>query len=163
MSEKVGTNMVVGIEYVLRLDDGEEIDRSEKGHPLEYLHGHGNIIPGLERELIGLEVGKSKQVVVNPAHGYGEYDAEEVKKLPRSDFPPDFALEEGILLEMHGDGPDTSELAPIKALDDDTVTLDFNHPLAGKTLHFSVTVLSVKPAIADELAHGHAHAARGHH
>lgn len=164
MGDTVANDMVVGLEYVLRLDSGQEIDRSEAGDPLEYLHGHANIIPGLESELGGLEVGDAKDVTVGPADAYGEYDPDIVEEYPRSNFPPDLSLVEGSMLEIRSsDDESQSAVAVVKAVSDSAVTLDYNHPLAGETLNFSVKVVSLRPATDEELEHGHAHGAHGHH
>ena len=164
MSDAVADGMVVGIDYVLRLDTGDEIDRSQEGYPLEYLHGHKNIIPGLESQLAGLKVDEAKEVVVGPADAYGEYDPDNVDAYPRGNFPPDLRLEVGGMLEIRDpQNQALSGIATITALTDEDVTLDFNHPLAGQTLHFSVKVVSLRPATEEELAHGHVHGAHGHH
>jgi FKBP-type peptidyl-prolyl cis-trans isomerase SlyD len=162
VSDTIKNGIVVGLEYVLRLDGGEEVDRSEANDPLEYLHGHKNIIPGLESQLGGLKEGDSKEVKVNPAEAYGEYDEESVGEYPRGDFPPDLTLTVGTMLEMR-DPDGATAVAIVKGVGDDAVTLDFNHPLAGETLNFSVKVVSLREATQEELSHGHAHGAHGHH
>ncbi|RMG99053.1 MAG: peptidylprolyl isomerase [Chloroflexi bacterium] len=159
MSENltVADDMVVGIDYTLRLDDGQVIDSSEGREPLEYLQGHGQIISGLERELYGMKVGDSRQVVVNPADGYGEVDPMQVQLVPLEIFPEDMTLTPGMGLQLR-DGR-TGELlqAFVVEVRDDGVVLDFNHPLAGQTLHFDVKIASLRKATDEELAHGHAH------
>lgn len=162
MSDVVGKDMVVGLDYVLRVQGGQEVDSSDADDPLEYLHGHNNIIPGLENELTGLKVGDSKDVTVSPADGYGDFDEEAVGEYPRGSFPPDLNLQVGGMLEVR-DPEGGSGLATVQEVDDDSVTLNFNHPLAGETLHFAVKVVSVREATQEELAHGHAHGAHGHH
>jgi FKBP-type peptidyl-prolyl cis-trans isomerase SlyD len=160
-TQTVTNNVVVSIEYVLTLDDGQEIDRSEVGAPLEYLHGHGQIIPGLEQELTGLSVGAEKQVVVAPEDGYGEYDDNQVQTMPRDAFPPEADLTEGELLNLQDEESGHIFQAQVVESDNDEVVLDFNHPLAGETLHFQVKIVGVRAATPEELAHGHAHGA-GH-
>lgn len=164
MSDTVGTDMVVGLEYVLKLEGGQEIDRSDEGDPLEYLHGHQNIIPGLESQLEGMKVGESKEIAVSPADAYGEHDPDEVEDHPRSVFPPELDLRVNGMLEIRDPAnPGHTQAAMITAVSDETVTLDFNHPLAGETLHFSVKIASLRAASDEEKAHGHAHGAHGHH
>lgn len=162
MSDTVAKDIVVGFEYVLKLKDGEEIDRSEDGQAMEYLHGHQNIVIGLERELAGLKVNDSKEVTVKPADGYGEYDPEGIQEHPRSMFPEDLDLEVDAMLQLQ-DPEGHTHLAYVKIISDDVVTLDMNHPLAGQTLHFSVKIVSLRAASEEELAHGHPHGPHGHH
>ena len=153
----VADNLVVGIDYVLRFDDGEEVDRSEDGTPLFYLQGHSQIIPGLEAELVGMVAGESKKVVVQPAVGYGEYDPEDKQSLPRDAFPEDMELEVGMDVFVRDAQTGEQFQVFVEEIEDDSVMLDFNHPLAGKTLHFDVKVAVVREATAEELEHGHAH------
>lgn len=163
MSDTVANNVVVGISYELKLDNGEVIDFTEDDDTLEYLHGHMNIIPGLENELVGLKVGDKKDVVVKPADGYGEHDPDGLQEYPRDEFPEDMELSPGTMLMVRDtESGDVSE-AVVKEVGDDMVKMDFNHPLAGQTLHFSVTVASLRAASDEELAHGHVHDGGHHH
>jgi FKBP-type peptidyl-prolyl cis-trans isomerase SlyD len=159
---KIEKGSVVGLEYRLHLGDGEVVDSSEPGEPLTYLHGEGQIVPGLESALEGLEAGTSKQVVVTPADGYGEHDPRGVQEVPREAFPADFAPEPGMQLTAEGPG---GEVVPfsVKEVKPQSVVIDLNHPLAGRTLHFDVTVREVRAATEDEVAHGHAHGPHGEH
>ena len=159
---KISKDCVVGLEYKLHLGDGEVVDESAPGEPLAYLHGNGQIVPGLEKELEGLTVGDSRQVVVSPANGYGEHDPRGMQQVPRSAFPEGANIEEG---ETFGaEGPDGSHVpVTIREVKGDTVTIDLNHPLAGKTLHFDVTVREVRAATQEELEHGHVHGPGGAH
>ncbi|HZZ84883.1 MAG TPA: peptidylprolyl isomerase [Anaeromyxobacteraceae bacterium] len=158
---QIGKGSVVELDYRLHLGDGKVIDQSQPGDPLSYIHGEGHIVPGLENALSGLGVGDSKQVVVAPAEGYGDHDARGVQEVPRNAFPPDFAPEVG--MEAQAQGPDGEQLNfVITDVKLETVTIDMNHPLAGKTLHFDVTVKGVRAATPDELQHGHVHGAGGH-
>lgn len=159
---KVGKDTVVGIEYALHLGDGEIIDRSEAGHPMRYLHGQGQIVPGLEKALEGKEEGTEAKVVIGPEDAYGERDEQAVRTLPREAFPPEAPISEGAEFVVVDDNHNQVPLK-ITGLKDGNVTVDFNHPLAGKTLHFNVKVLEVRAATADELQHGHAHGEDGHH
>ena len=158
---RIEKGRVVDIDYSLHLGDGEVVDRSEPGDPLTYLHGEGEIVPGLESALEGLEAGARKEVVVGPADGYGEHDPHGLQRVPRQAFPPGFQPEVG--MELSAQGPDGDEVPfVISGVEQDAVTIDLNHPLAGKTLHFDVTVREVRAATAEELEHGHAHGADGH-
>src|SRR5215217_6245256 len=143
------------MEYTLRVDN-EVIDSSIGQEPLEFLAGHGNIISGLEREMIGMKVGDSKDVIVTPADGYGEYDEEAFMDVPRAQFPQDMPVEEGLELSVRDD-EGQSRYARIDAIEGDTVTLNFNHPLAGDELHFNVKIVDLRDPTTEELEHGHVH------
>jgi FKBP-type peptidyl-prolyl cis-trans isomerase SlyD len=158
---KIGKGSVVGIDYTLHLGDGEIVDKSEHGEPLTYLHGEGQIVPGLEAALEGLEAGSKKQVVVEPAEGYGEHDDRGIQTVPRKAFPPDFEPEIGMSLTAEGPGGEAVPFS-VREVRPDEVVIDLNHPLAGKTLHFDVTVRDVRQATDEELSHGHAHGEGGH-
>lgn len=152
---------VVTIHYTLRDDANEVIDSSAGGEPLAYLHGHGNIIPGLERELTGKSVGDHLEVSVPAADGYGEYDRALVQKVPRRALKGIAHLKIGMRLQAeteHGQRPVT-----VTRIAGDMVTLDGNHPLAGRKLRFDVEITAVRAATAEELAHGHVHGDGGHH
>ena len=153
----VDRDVVVSIDYVLTLANSEEIDHSDPGEPLEYLHGRGQIISGLEKELGGLSLGDQKKVAVPPSDGYGEFDPEEFVTLPRDAFPSDMKMEVGEQISLR-DSDDESEIeAYVAEIGSDDVKLDLNHPLAGETLHFDVTVVGLRPATSQELSHGHVH------
>ena len=158
---KIENGNVVGIDYSLHLRDGRVIDSSDPGQPLTYLHGEGQIVPGLESALAGLSVGDRKQVVVAPAEGYGDHDPRGLQEVPRSAFPPGFDPKAG--MELTAEGPD-GEPVPfvIREVRPEAILIDLNHPLAGKTLHFDITVREVRAATEEEVAHGHAHGPHGH-
>lgn len=158
---QVADDLAVSIDYKLTVD-GKVIDSSEGEGPLDYLHGHENIIPGLERELTGMKIGEQKNVSVAPEDGYGEVDDGAVLEVPRSEFPDEVPLEIGIELEVTDEEGDML-YATIVKIGDDTVTLDTNHPLAGKTLEFDVTVVDLRQASSEELEHGHVHTGHVHH
>jgi len=158
---QVADDLVVTIDYTLTVD-GEVVDSSEEEGPLDYLHGHGNIIFGLEKEMTGMQVGESKTVLVEPEEGYGEVDPEAFFDLPREEFPDDVPLELGIELEITDDDGDMM-FAKIIEVGEENVRLDTNHPLAGKTLEFKVTVTGLRKATSEEIEHGHAHFGDGHH
>jgi FKBP-type peptidyl-prolyl cis-trans isomerase SlyD len=158
---KVSKGSVVGVDYSLHLGDGQVVDASSPGEPLQYLHGEGQIVPGLENALEGLSIGDRKQVVVAPAEGYGEHDPRGIQEVPKKAFPPGFDPQPG--MELTAEGPQ-GEPVPfvVREVKPDSVVIDLNHPLAGKTLHFDVTVREVRAATDEEKAHGHAHGPEGH-
>ena len=160
-SDSVQKDTVVSMEYTLRVDN-EEIDSSKGQDTLQFIVGHGNIISGLEREMIGMKVGDSKDVVIQPADGYGEFDEEAFMEVPRSAFPKDIPMEEGSELSVRDDSGQ-SRYARIDAVNGDNVTLNFNHPLAGDELHFNVKVVGLREPTREELEHGHVHEGDGHH
>lgn len=159
--DSVQTDVVVSMEYTLRVED-EVVDSSEGQDPLEFLVGHGNIISGLEREMMGMKVGDSKDVVILPTDGYGEYDEEAFMNVPRGEFPKDMSVEEGMELTVKDDAGQ-ARYARIETVDGDNVTLNFNHPLAGDELHFNVKVVGLREPTGEELEHGHVHQGGGHH
>lgn len=159
--DSVQNGVVVSMEYTFKVD-GEVIDSSEGQEPLEFLTGHGNIISGLEREMIGMKVGDSKDVVVLPADGYGEYDEEAYLDVPRGQFPKDMQVEEGMELTVRDDSGQ-GRYARIESVEGETVRLNFNHPLAGDELHFNVKVVNLREPTAEELDHGHVHQGGHHH
>ena len=154
-NDSVQNGVVVSMEYTLKID-GEVIDSSEGQDPLEFLTGHGNIISGLESEMIGMKVGDSKDVVVAPADGYGEYDDEAYLDVPKNQFPKDMQVEEGLELTVRDDSGE-ARYARIESVEGETVRLNFNHPLAGDELHFNVKVVSLREPTGEELEHGHVH------
>lgn len=157
----VAADKVVAIHYVLTGDDGSELDRSNEGEPLEYLHGHDNIVEGLEEALAGKEVGTKLTVRVPPAKGYGER-AGKPQQVPRSRFPKDVPLEKGTQFFTTGPKGEPIPVWVTKVMGP-TVTIDTNHPLAGANLNFAVEVMGVRDATPEELEHGHAHGPHGHH
>lgn len=152
---QISANTVVSIDYVLTDAAGAVLDRSTAGNPLAYLQGASNIIPGLERALEGKSVGESLQVEVAPADGYGDYDQDLVQVVSRELFEDVDAVEPGMRFQANSDSG--TLLVTVTDVSDDGVTVDGNHPLAGQTLTFDVTVAGVREATAEELAHGHVH------
>jgi FKBP-type peptidyl-prolyl cis-trans isomerase SlyD len=157
MSEevKVEPGQVVAMEYTLKVD-GQVADTSDGREALEYVHGAGNIIPGLEREMIGMAVGESKKVVVAALDAYGEEDEKAFMDVPVDQFPKDIPMKVGTELQVQNQAGQPM-YARIIQVGDTTVRLDFNHPLAGKELHFSVKVVEVRKATEEEKEHGHVH------
>ena len=161
MTDKITANKVVSLAYTLRDDDGEVIDESEKGSPLLYLHGAQNIVPGLEEQLEGVAEGESIKATVSPEKGYGPRVGT-AREVPRTFFPADAELTAGMQVLAHDDSGRQLPVF-ITGITEDTITVDPNHPLAGETLHFEVTVESLRDATEEEVAHGHPHGAGGHH
>lgn len=159
--EVVADDLVVSLAYKLTVD-GDVLDEAGDGDALEFLQGHGNIISGLETQLAGMKVGESKSVVVPPATGYGEIDNELIDEVSLSEFPKEVTPEIGMELEVKDE--DGNEMyGKVLSIEGDTATMDFNHPLAGKELHFDVKIVSLRPATGEELAHGHVHSHDHHH
>jgi len=152
---KVADGQVIMMEYTHRVD-GAIIDASSDHGPIEFIQGKGNIIPGLEKALYGLMVGYSKKVVVPAGDGYGEKDSQAYMEVPRNQFPEDIPMETGTQMELH-DEAGQPMVARIDRVGETSVRLDFNHPLAGKELHFGINIAGLRPATQQELDHGHVH------
>ncbi len=159
----IAPDHVISLEYELTDDEGTTLDSNKGGEPLSYLHGHGQIVPGLERALTGKAVGDQAKVTVPPEEGYGPRDEDRLVTVGRNRF--DFEPEAGQVLEASL--PEGGSVPfVVVSVNQENVVLDGNHPLAGKTLHFDVKVLGVRPATATELEHGHVHEdgdGHGHH
>ena len=158
---QIANNKVVSIHYKLTNDEGSILDSSEGQEPLAYLHGLGNIIPGLENALTGRAVGDKFTVTITPADGYGERDNEMVQSVPKSAFQGVDQIEPG--MQFQAQSPDGMQLVTVVDVDGDEVILDGNHPMAGITLTFDVEVTEIRDATAEELDHGHVHGPGGHH
>jgi FKBP-type peptidyl-prolyl cis-trans isomerase SlyD len=152
----VSQDVVVTLHYRLTLDDGSLVEESTADDPLTYLHGHDSVIPGLEEELGGMAIGERKMVVVEPDDAYGEYDPDEVIEVDKTDLPPDIQPAIGMMVAVP-DEEGNHDIAQVTEIETDYIKLDFNHPLAGKRLHFDVTVAELRDPTAEELAHGHVH------
>jgi len=157
---KIAGEKVVSIHYTLKNAEGSVLDSSSGSDPLAYLHGSGNIIPGLESALEGKEQGEKLSVTVEPGQGYGERDERLVQEVPRSAFKGVEELAPG--MQFQAQGPQGARLVVVTEVADESVTVDANHPLAGQTLHFEVEVAEVREATREELEHGHVHGAGGH-
>ncbi len=151
---------VVSMHYTLTDDQGTVLDSSNGGDPLSYLHGHGNIVRGLEQALEGMEQGHKSKVTVEATDGYGERREEMVVAAPREQFDPSMDLKPG--LQVMAQGPNGPVVFTVQEVGDAEVTLDGNHPLAGQRLHFEVEVTDVRAATEEELTHGHVHGPGGH-
>lgn len=154
-TERVATGKVVTFHYTLTSASGEVIDQSD-GEPMPYLHGAGNIVPGLEREMEGKAPGAKFRSIIEPVDGYGEHDPDGEVQVPRSAFPEDAPLEAGV--QFVAEQPD-GDVVPlwITAVEDDAITVDKNHPLAGEQLTFDIEIVAIRDATADEKTHGHVH------
>lgn len=161
MSTTIAKDQVVTFHYTLKDQQGQVIDQSVGGDPLAYLHGHGNIIPGLESQLLDKKVGDRLQVHVTPENGYGVHDPEKRFLIPRNALPK-VELQPGMMLELEAEDGETLR-ATIVALDAKHVEVDANHSLAGVDLFFDVEIVAIRPASAEEIAHGHVHGEGGHH
>ena len=158
---KIADDCVVSIHYKLTDDKGEEIDSSAGQDPLSYLHGAGNIIQGLEDALTDHVVGDHLEVKLQPAEGYGEFDAELIQSVPRSSFVGIEELAPGMQFQTEDEEGETM-LVTVQEVSEEEVTVNGNHPLAGVVLNFDVTVTDIRAATEEELDHGHAHGAGGH-
>ena len=150
MSENlvVAKDMVVGLAYTLYVENAVE-DSAPAADPLEYLHGHGNLISGLEKELEGKSAGDSFSVTIQPEEAYGTYNKELVVNVPKDQFDTDVEIEVGMQFQANTAGG--GQIVTVTAVTDKEVTVDANHPLAGQTLYFDVTVASVREATPEEL------------
>ena len=158
----IANDSVVSIHYTLRGEDKQILDSSEGQEPLTYLHGHGQIIPGLEKALLGKNAGEKLNVEVSPEEGYGEYDDRMKMEVPIDQFPKEAPLEVGSMFELVNDKEETLTVR-VTAVNGDIVSLDANHPLAGKKLFFEVEISTIRKATPSELEHRHAHGGDGHH
>ncbi len=159
---QIQKDKVVSIDYTLTNDEGQVLDSSEGREPLAYLHGSGNIIPGLEKALEGRSEGDELEVKVSPEEGYGVRDESKLTQVPREMFAD--AGEVQIGAQYYAQGPNGEVVTvTVVGADEENVSIDANHPLAGQNLNFAVTVREVRDATEEELSHGHAHGAGGHH
>ncbi|MBF7686905.1 FKBP-type peptidyl-prolyl cis-trans isomerase [Acinetobacter rathckeae] len=156
----IANNQVVSFNYTLTNAEGETLDKSQ-GEPLVYLHGAGNIIPGLEKALEGKTVGDKFVITIPAAEAYGEYNPELVQEVPAQMFQGVENIEAGMQFQAQTD--DGVQIVTVKSVEGETVVVDANFPLAGQDLTFDVEVTDVREASQEELDHGHVHGAGGHH
>ncbi len=148
---RVSKNKVVSIYYTANDDDGNIVDTNVGYEPLQYLHGHNNILAALEVALKGMQTGDQKKLVLNPEEAYGIYNASLVIKIDKKIFAKEAVqIETGQVVEF-----DDGKNLMIRSIGGDEVTLDGNHPFAGKTLHFSVKIVSIREATAEEIHQQH--------
>lgn len=152
---------VVTMTYVLTSDGGETLDQADQTGPFTYLHGYGQIVPGLEDAIEGLKPGAKKKVTVKPEEGYGINNPELKKVVTKDMFPKSENLEAGMQFVVNM-GDDQDVIFTVLDINGDKVSIDGNHPLAGETLHFDIEIVDVRTATKEEIAHGHAHGAHGH-
>jgi FKBP-type peptidyl-prolyl cis-trans isomerase SlyD len=151
----VDDDLVISMEYELTVG-GKIIDSSKETGPIDFLQGRGNIIPGLESELYNMALDESKEVIVQAKDGYGDVDQSKIVDVSKEEFPPTISLQPGLELQMK-DQEGNILHARVISIGEETVKLDFNHPLAGQTLHFNVTIVGLRNPTNEELKHGHAH------
>lgn len=156
----VADDKVVSLDYTLTVDD-QVVDTSEGREPIEFIQGQGQIIAGLEEEIYGMSVGDEKEVTVEAAKGYGEVDPDAKVEINRDDFPEEIPMQPGVEVTLRNQEGRTFQ-AWIQEVGEKSVRLDYNHPLAGKDLDFSVKVVKLRDATDEELSHGHVHDGHTH-
>jgi FKBP-type peptidyl-prolyl cis-trans isomerase SlyD len=163
--QRIADGKVVTIHYTLTDDDGSVLDSSQGGDPLDYLHGAHHVVPGLEAGLRGKGVGERVQLRLPPEEGYGVRDPKGIQRVPRAAFPADLELEPGMQFSAEDETGRavTVWIEGVDGPEGQTVRIDQNHPLAGKTLCFDVHVTAIRDATLEELSHGHVHGPHGHH
>jgi FKBP-type peptidyl-prolyl cis-trans isomerase SlyD len=162
MKPAIADGHVVTIHYRLTLDDGSVADESFGGEPLVYLQGAQNIVPGLERQLVGKKIGDKLDVQVPANEGYGEYDPAAEQTVPKAQFPANVELQPGMAFQTRSRNGQAMTVY-VRTIKGDQVTISANHPMAGQRLNFTIEVLDVRRATPDEKKHGHAHGPGGHH
>ena len=154
--QSVEHGIIVKLEYTLQIEE-ELVESTDDDGPIEFLQGYGEIIPGLEAALYGMEVNQEKEVTVDPDDGYGEYDDDAFEEVPLEIFPEEMDLSLGMPVELYDEDSEETVEGFIAEIRTDTVLVDLNHPLAGETLNFKVKVVGLRAPTPEELAHGHAH------
>lgn len=157
----MSTQRVFGFHYTVQDEDGEELDSSHGDEPLYILEGAQQVVPGLEREVVTMKVGEKRTVAVKAAEAYGTHDPNLVLRVEKSQFPPDTELDVGDQFAVDED--EESPVFTVVSVESDAYMVDGNHPLAGHDLVFDVEIVEVRAATPEELSHGHAHGAHGHH
>lgn len=154
-------NKAISFNYTLKDDKGNILDTTKGSSPFSFLSGNRQILPKLEDALNGMLLGSKKNVKIDAADAYGEYNEEAIQKVERTNFPKDVDLQPG--MQFVTNSPDGHQMPfVISEIKENVVTIDFNHPLAGKNLEFDVELLDVRDATAEEIAHGHIHGQGGH-
>ncbi len=157
----IAQDKAVAIQYTVKDDAGTQVDTSEGRGPLWYLHGHNNIIPGLEKALDGLQEGEDFTAEVPAEEAYGEHREELVQRVPMDAFQGVEKVEVGMVFNAQTDGGPLQ--VAVTDVEEETVVVDGNHPLAGKALAFSGKVETVREASEEELEHGHVHESEDAH
>lgn len=163
---KIDKHTVASVTYTLEVD-GEHVETADKSNPLTFLVGVGSMIPGFEQQLVGKEPGDTYDIAVSPSEGYGDPNPEAIIDLPKDVFKIEGELQEDMMVVGNVIPLQDQQGNPMQGIvlevGDDTVKMDLNHQLAGKSLHFTGEVLEVRSATKDEIAHGHVHGPGGHH
>ena len=157
---EIQNNKVVSIDYTLTNSEGKVLDSSEGRQPLAYIHGKGNLIPGLEKALEGKKTGDSLNVTIQPEEAYGERNEQLIQVIPRSAFQGVENIEPGMQFQANVQGH--QQIILVTKVEGEDITTDANHPLAGEQLTFDVTVTEIREPTEEELAHGHVHGPNGH-
>jgi FKBP-type peptidyl-prolyl cis-trans isomerase SlyD len=157
---QIEKHKVVGIDYTLTIESGQVVDQSKEGFPLYFIQGIGNLIPGLEEALEGKKTGDTLKVSIPPSKGYGDKQEEMIQKVEIAAFGDQPVAVGMQFTASAGDHQYNVMVTDVSATH---VTVDANHPLAGQTLHFDVTVQEIRDALPDEISHGHVHGPGGHH
>lgn len=142
----IGFGTEVTLHFALSLEDGSTIDSNFGGEPVTFVVGDGNLLPGFEEALFGLQAGDEKSFVIPPEKGFGAHNPSNVQEFPRDEFPEDVELAEGLVLSF-ADAQQNELPGMVQEFDDNTVTVDFNHPLAGRDIEFNVRIIDVNPAV----------------
>lgn len=142
----IGPGTQVTLHFSLGLEDGEVIDTNFNSDPVTFVVGDGNLLAGFEEVLFGLQAGDERSFVIPPEKGFGPYNPENIQDFPRNQFPDDVELVEGLVLSF-ADAQQNELPGVVQEFDDTTVTVDFNHPLAGRDVEFSVRIIDVNPAV----------------
>ena len=157
---QIAKDKVVSIDYTLTGSDDQVLDTSKGREPLVYLHGAGNIIPGLEAALDGKASGDRLNIAIPPEQGYGPQNPQLITIVPRRVFQGVATITPG--MQFQGQTNQGPRMVTVTKVDGDDITIDANHPLAGQTLKFDVTIVDVRDATPEELSHGHVHGPGGH-
>ena len=156
------SNKVISFNYTVKDDNGQMLDSNMKDGPYTFLTGRNQVLPGLEKVLGGMIIGSKKNIKLLAAEAYGEYDEGAIQTVKREFFPEEAELETGLTYYAHT--PEGKHLQfVITKIENDDITVNFNHPLAGKDLMFDVELLDVRDATPEEISHGHVHGPGGHH
>ncbi len=157
---EIQNSKVASINYTLTNAENKILDTSEGREPLVYIHGKGNLIPGLEKALEGKKVGDKLKVTIQPEEAYGTRNEQLVQVIPRSSFQGVEDIQPGMQFQANVQGH--TQIIVVTKVEGDNITTDANHPLAGEELTFEVEVMEVRDATEEELAHGHVHGPNGH-